>query len=65
MDRYIQERVADAMERAVATFEGKVKALQSRVDQLEMALQEKEPGTPRHQKVDKDVSVSTYFGHCN
>ena len=47
------------MERAVATVEGKVEALQARVDQLETALQEKVPGTPRRQKVDKQVSVST------
>ena len=65
VDRYIQERVADAVERAVATFEGKVDALQSRVDQLETALRQKEPVTPRRQKVDKEVSVSTYFRHCN
>ena len=61
MDKYIQERVADAVERAVATIEGKVEALQSRVDQLETALKQKEPVTPRCQKVDKEVSVSTYF----
>ena len=65
VDKYIQERVADAVEPAVATFEGKVEALQSRVDQLEMALKQKEPVTPRRQKVDKEVSVSTYFRHCN
>ena len=65
VDRYIQERVADAVERAVATFEGKVEALQSRVDQLEAALKQKEPVTPRRQKVDKEVSVSTYFRHRN
>ena len=65
VDRYIQERVADAVEHAVATFEGKVEALQSRVDQLETALKQKEPVTPRRQKVDKEVSVSTYFRHCN
>ena len=65
VDRYIQERVADAVERAVATYEGKVEALQSRVDQLETALKQKEPVTPRRQKVDKEVSVSTYFRHCN
>ena len=57
--------MADAVERAVATFEGKVEALQSRVDQLETALKQKEPVTPRRQKVDKEVSVSTYFRHCN
>ena len=65
VDRYIQERVADAVERAVATFEGKVEALQSRVDQLETALKQKKPVTPSRQKVDKEVSVSTYFRHCN
>ena len=59
MDQYVQECVADAVERAVATIEGKVEALQVRVDQLETALQEKVPGTPSHQKVDKQVSVST------
>ena len=53
------------VERAVATIEGKVEALQSRVDQLETALKQKEPGTPRRQKVDKEVSVSTYFRHYN
>ena len=41
------------MERAVATFEGKVEALQSRVDQLEMALKQKEPVTPRRQRSTK------------
>ena len=65
VDRYIQERVADAVERAVARFEGKVEALQYRVDQLETALKQKETVTPRRQKVDKEVSVSTYFRHCN
>ena len=65
VDRYIQERVADAVERAVARFEGKLDALQSRVDQLETALKQKETVTPRRQKVDKEVSVSTYFRHCN
>ena len=68
MDRYIQESVADAVERTVARFEGKVEALQSRVDrvdQLETALKQKETVTPRRQKVDKEVSVSTYFRHCN
>ena len=65
VDKYVQECIADAVERAVATIEGKVEALQSRVDQLETALQQKEPGTPRRQKVDKQVSVSTYFRHCN
>ena len=65
VDKYVQECVADAVERAVATIEGKVEALQARVDQLETALQQKEPGTPRRQKVDKQVSVSTYFRHCN
>ena len=65
VDRYIQERVADAVERLVGTFEGKVEALQSRVDQLGTALKQKEPVTPRRQKVDKEVSVSTYFRHCN
>ena len=65
MDKYVQECVADAVERAVATIEGKVEALQSRVDQLETALKQKEPGTPRRQKVDREVSVSTYFRHCN
>ena len=65
MDKYIQERVADAVERAVATIEGRVEALQSRVDQLETALKQKESVTPRRQKVDKEVSVSTYFRHCN
>ena len=65
MDKYVQECVADAVERVVATIKGKVEALQARVDQLETALQEKEPGTPRRQKVDKQVSVSTYFRHCN
>ena len=59
VDQYVQECVADAVERAVATIEGKVEALQARVDQLETALQEKVPGTPRRQKVDKQVSVST------
>ena len=59
VDQYVQQCVADAVERAVATFEGKVEALKARVDQLETALQEKEPGTPRRQKVDKQVSVST------
>ena len=59
VDQYVQQCVADAVERAVATIEGKVEALQARVDQLETALQEKEPGTPRRQKVDKQVSVST------
>ena len=38
VDRYIQERVTDAVERAVARFEGKFDALQSRMDQLETAL---------------------------
>ena len=65
MDQYVQQCVADAVERAVATIEGKVEALKARVDQLETALQEKEPGTPRRQKVDKQVSVSTYFRYCN
>ena len=65
VDKYVQECVADAVERAIATIEGKVEALQARVDQLETALQQKEPGTPRRQKVDKQVSVSTYFRHCN
>ena len=65
VDRYIQERVADAVERAVARFAGKVEALQSRVDQLETALKQKETVTPCRQKVDKEVSVSTYFRHCN
>ena len=65
VDRYIQERVADAVERVVARFEGKVEALQSRVDQLETALKQKETVTPRRQKVDKEVSVSIYFRHCN
>ena len=59
VDQYVQQCVADAVERAVATIEGKVEALKARVDQLETALQEKEPGTPRRQKVDKQVSVST------
>ena len=59
MDQYVQECVADAVERAVATIEGKVEALQARVDQLETALQEKVLGTPRRQKVDIQVSVST------
>ena len=45
MDQYVQQCVADAVERAVATIEGKVEALKARVDQLETALQEKEPGT--------------------
>ena len=62
VDKYVLECVADAVERAVATIECKVEALQARVDQLETALQEKEPGTPRRQK---QVSVSTYFRHCN
>ena len=61
VDRYIQERVADAVERAVARFEGKIEALQSRVDQLETALMQKETVNHRRQKVDKEVSVSTYF----
>ena len=65
VDMYIQERVVDAVEHAVARFEGKVEALQSRVDQLETALKQKETVTPRRQKVDKEVSVSTYFQHCN
>ena len=65
VDKYVQECVADAVERAVATIEGKVEALQSRVDQPETALKQKEQGTPRRQKVDKEVSVSTYFRHCN
>ena len=65
VDRYIEERVADAVERAVARFEGKLDALQSRVDQLETALKQKETVTLRRQKVDKEVSVSTYFRHCN
>ena len=60
VDRYIQERVTDAVERAVASFEGKFDALQSRVDQLETALKQKETVNPRRQK----VSVSTYFRHC-
>ena len=55
VDQYVQQCVADAVERAVATIEGKVEALKARVDQLETALQEKEPGTPRRQKVDKQV----------
>ena len=63
VDRYIQERVADAVERAVARFEGKVEALQSRVDQLDR--KQKEPVTPRRQKGEKEVSVITYFRHCN
>ena len=46
VDRYIQEPVADAVERAVARFEGKLEALQSRVDQLETALKQKETVTP-------------------
>ena len=53
------------MEHAVASLEGKVEALQSRVDQLETALKQNEPVTPLCQKVDKEVSVSTYFQHCN
>ena len=65
MDQYVQQCVADAVERAVATIEGKVEALKARVDQLETALREKELGTPRRQKVDKQVSVSTYFRYCN
>ena len=65
VDRYIQERVADAVERAVARFEGKVEALQSRVYQLETALMQKETVNHRRQKVDREVSVSTYFRHCN
>ena len=65
VDQYVQQCVADAVERAVATIEGKVEALKARVDQLETALREKEPGTPRRQKVDKQVSVSTYFRYCN
>ena len=65
VDRYIQERVGDAVERAVARFKGKLDALQSRVDQLETALKQKETVTPSRQKVDKEVSVSTYFRHCN
>ena len=65
VDQYVQQCVADAVECAVATIEGKVEALKARVDQLETALQEKEPGTPRRQKVDKQVSVSTYFRYCN
>ena len=59
VDQYVQQCVADAVECAVATIEGKVEALKARVDQQETALQEKEPGTPRRQKVDKQVSVST------
>ena len=43
LDQYVQQCVADAVERAVATIEGKVEALKARVDQLETALQEKEP----------------------
>ena len=62
---YIVERMADAVERAVARFDGKLDALQSRVDQLETALKQKETVTPRREKVDKEVSVSTYFRHCN
>ena len=66
MDRYIEERVAEAVERAVARFEGKLDALQSRVDQLETALKHnQELGTPRRPNVDKEDSVSTYFQHCN
>ena len=65
VDKNVQECVADAVEHAVTTIEGKVEALQSRVDQLETALKQKEPGTPRRQKVDKEVSMSTYFRHCN
>ena len=61
VDRYIQESVADAVEPAVARFKGKLDALQSRVDQLETALKQKETVTPSCQKVDKEVSVSTYF----
>ena len=64
VDRYIQEHLEDAVERAVARFAGKLDALQSRVDQLETALKQKETVTPRRQKVDKEVSVSTYFRHC-
>ena len=54
VDKYVQERVADAVERAVATIEGKVEALQSRVDQLETALKQKEPVTSR--RCDKSVN---------
>ena len=58
MDRYVEERVAEAV---VARLEGKFDALQSRVDQLETAQKQKEPGTPRRQQVDKEVSMSTYI----
>ena len=50
VDQYVQECVADAVEHAVATIEGKVEALQARVDQLETALQEKVPGNPTPSK---------------
>ena len=53
VDRYIQECVADAVERAVARFEVKLDAFQSTVDQLETALKQKETVTPRRQKVNK------------
>ena len=64
VDRYIEECVADAVERAVARFEGKLDTFQSGGPTGDGPNQ-KETVTPRRQKVDKEVSMSTYFRHCN
>ena len=50
VDKYVQERIVDAVERAVATIEGKVEALQARVDQLEDGLTGEGTGNPTPSK---------------
>ena len=58
LKKYIDERVAHDVECAVAKYKDQLDALQSR---LETAFKHKETVTPRRPKVDKEVSVSTYF----
>ena len=50
MDQYVQQCVADAVERAVATIEGKVEALKARVDQLGDGLTGEGTGNPTPSK---------------
>ena len=64
VDQYVQQCVADAVERAVATIEGKVEALKAKWTNWRRPYRRRNR-EPRRQKVDKQVSVSTYFRYCN
>ena len=61
VDRYVKERVAEAVEHVVARLEGKIDALQSRVDQLETAQKQKNrepPVVKRSSKKSARVHIS-------